>query len=533
MAAKTDVGLVRDNNEDNFQVAADLASGTMRWVNNEVCSLGEKGALLVVADGMGGMNAGEVASGLAIETVKEYFAPQNITTEVMKNRFSIEKFMNSAIIAADERIKQEGKEHPESRGMGTTIVIAWILEGKLYVSWCGDSRAYIYNPQVGLHQITKDHSYVQSLVDKGAISREDAFDFPDSNIITRSLGDSGNKAKPESLFKPYELCDQDIVLLCTDGLCGMIRDNEIEHVLRNNEHDMNSCVDGLIQAACDAEGSDNITVCLCQILQGGNVCNPDVFAETEALLNGPVRMQTKDIYEEDDTGSASNKKKIIIAAVCVLVLCVAGGVYYYFMKKDNPVSPQNKIESVDQPGNTSSSDNPDGEVQPDHSGSDSPAEETGKKDQGSEEKPAPTQGDEKKKDQQQGGDAVDEMKEAAANMASTPKDSNPSEQEESELTPQGQIGQQQEKQSEGSPEIQIGDEVRFKKKTYRVENFHKNGDLNYIVVRYKVKRNDAYEKLSHYFETDIQILQGLNNDKDLKSDEMILVPIPIDKIEKL
>ena len=210
MAAKTDVGLVRDNNEDNFQVAADLASGTMRWVNNEVCSLGEKGALLVVADGMGGMNAGEVASGLAIETVKEYFAPQNITAEVMKNRFSIEKFMNSAIIAADERIKQEGKEHPESRGMGTTIVIAWILEGKLYVSWCGDSRAYIYNPQAGLHQITKDHSYVQSLVDKGAISREDAFDFPDSNIITRSLGDSGNKAKPESLFKPYELCDQDI-----------------------------------------------------------------------------------------------------------------------------------------------------------------------------------------------------------------------------------------------------------------------------------------------------------------------------------
>ena len=229
MAAKTDVGLVRDNNEDNFQVAADLVSGTMRWVNNEVCSLGEKGALLVVADGMGGMNAGEVASGLAIETVKEYFAPQNITAEVMKNRFSIEKFMNSAIIAADERIKQEGKEHPESRGMGTTIVIAWILEGKLYVSWCGDSRAYIYNPQAGLHQITKDHSYVQSLVDKGAISREDAFDFPDSNIITRSLGDSGNKAKPESLFKPYELCDQDIVLLCTDGLCGMIRDNEIEH----------------------------------------------------------------------------------------------------------------------------------------------------------------------------------------------------------------------------------------------------------------------------------------------------------------
>ena len=532
MAAKTDVGLVRDNNEDNFQVAADLASGTMRWVNNEVCSLGEKGALLVVADGMGGMNAGEVASGLAIETVKEYFAPQNITAEVMKNRFSIEKFMNSAIIAADERIKQEGKEHPESRGMGTTIVIAWILEGKLYVSWCGDSRAYIYNPQAGLHQITKDHSYVQSLVDKGAISREDAFDFPDSNIITRSLGDSGNKAKPESLFKPYELCDQDIVLLCTDGLCGMIRDDEIEHVLRNNEHDMNSCVDGLIQAACDAEGSDNITVCLCQILQGGNVCNPDVFAETEALLNGPVRMQTKDIYEEDDTGSASNKKKIIIAAVCVLVLCVAGGVYYYFMKKDNPVPPQNKIESVDQPGNTSSSDNPDGEVQPDHSGSDSPAEETGKKDQGSEEKPAPTQGDEKKKDQQQGGDAVDEMKEAAANMASTPKDSNPPEHEESELTPQGQIGQQGE-QPEESPELRKGDKVRFGEKSYEVKDLLEREGEKYVVVQYVVQPDETYHGLANRFGIDRDFLMKENKSKLLKSGDAIEIPIPIDKIEKL
>ena len=100
VAAKTDVGLVRTNNEDNFQVASDLSLPYMHWVNNEICSLGEKGALLVVADGMGGMNAGEVASALAIETIKERFQAARLTPEVMKTRYTIEKFMNEAIVAA-------------------------------------------------------------------------------------------------------------------------------------------------------------------------------------------------------------------------------------------------------------------------------------------------------------------------------------------------------------------------------------------------------------------------------------------------
>lgn len=146
LAAKTDMGIVRTNNEDNFQVAADLTSDKMQWINNEVYSLGEKGTLLVVADGMGGMNAGEVASELAIETVREYFSSDRLTDEVLKNRYSIEKYMNEVIVEADARIKQEAKRRPETRGMGTTIVIGWILDGKLYVSWCGDSRAYVYNP---------------------------------------------------------------------------------------------------------------------------------------------------------------------------------------------------------------------------------------------------------------------------------------------------------------------------------------------------------------------------------------------------
>lgn len=340
IAAKTDMGLVRTNNEDNFQAAANLSAEQMRWVNNEVYSLGNKGALLVVADGMGGMNAGEVASALAIETVREYFTPERITDEVVKTRFTIEKFMNDVIIAADQRIKQEANDHPESRGMGTTIVIGWIFDGKLYVSWCGDSRAYIYNPEAGLHQITKDHSYVQGLVDKGAISREDAFEFPDSNIITRSLCDGGPKAKPESLMRPYELCNNDIVLLCTDGLCGMIRDTEIESIIRNNEQDMSLLVDDLIKGACDAEGADNITICLCQILEGGAKCNPSVFIETEKRLNGkqPKPMITTMI---NGNGDGSNKKKHIIYAVCIAAILLIGGFStWYFLGRQGKTEKQ-------------------------------------------------------------------------------------------------------------------------------------------------------------------------------------------------
>ena len=139
IAAKTDMGCIRKNNEDNFQAAADLSQLTMSWVNNQTYDLGDKGALLVVADGMGGMNAGEVASAIAIDTVREFFTPDRITPEVLKTRFTIEKFMKDVVVEADRRIKS--RSTAETRGMGTTIVMAWLLDGQCYVCWCGDSRA--------------------------------------------------------------------------------------------------------------------------------------------------------------------------------------------------------------------------------------------------------------------------------------------------------------------------------------------------------------------------------------------------------
>ena len=268
IAAKTNIGRVRTNNEDNFQAASDLTTAPMKWVNDMECDLGNKGALLVVADGMGGMNAGEVASEIAINTIRDFFSPEKITEKVLESRVSIESFMKNSIVEADKAIKKTAKEYPEHKGMGTTMVIAWLLGDTLYVAWCGDSRAYLYNHVTGLKQISKDHSFVQTLVDKGKISAEDAFDYPDSNIITRCLGDSSQKARPDTLSHPITVHNGDIILLCTDGLSGMIRDHEIETVIANNEENMLNCCDQLIDAACEAAGEDNVTVALCRIVSG-------------------------------------------------------------------------------------------------------------------------------------------------------------------------------------------------------------------------------------------------------------------------
>lgn len=326
IAAKTDVGLERSNNEDNLQVSANLEETPMKWVNNQEYSLGRKGALLVVADGMGGMNAGEVASEIAINTVRDLFSPENITDEIVKTRFTIEKFMKGVIVEADKRIKAFAKENPESRAMGTTIVIAWLFDGNLYVSWCGDSRAYIYNPSTGLFQITKDHSYVQDLVDAGKISIEDAFDFPDSNIITRSLSDSTPKPNPDCLLMPQKLCDNDIILLCSDGLNGMIRDQEIESIIAANQGNMTECVDALINAALEAAGADNCTVALCQILSGGEK------SSNERIPKYSIQNKTN-----DDSQKSKKNNKIWFYILLILLCLGIGGGWYYCSQGTNEV----------------------------------------------------------------------------------------------------------------------------------------------------------------------------------------------------
>ena len=270
LGAQTNVGCVRTNNEDNFVVSADLNAG--EWLLPRDChtvfTLGNKGAMLVVADGMGGLEAGEIASRIAVDTMKEFFSADKITDEIVKDASTIRKYMYDAVVAADNAIKRKSREEKGGKSMGTTLVAAWLFDGYANIIWCGDSRGYLFNPVSGLAQVTKDHSYVQELVDSGRLLPEYAFDHPDSNIITRSLGNPQKAANPDFVRLPLQ--EGEVILLCTDGLNSMLRDEEIEAVMQETSNEIDTCTKALIQGALDLGGHDNVTVVLCQIVPEEN-----------------------------------------------------------------------------------------------------------------------------------------------------------------------------------------------------------------------------------------------------------------------
>ncbi|MCM1451024.1 MAG: protein phosphatase 2C domain-containing protein [Clostridium sp.] len=345
IGALTDVGLVRANNEDNYLAIPDLTVTATACDSARAFDLGANGALMVVADGMGGMNAGEVASATAIESIKASFSPVRITPQAVKSDASIEQFMNEAIMAADAKIKAAAMRNPEIQGMGTTIVLAWIYGAKLYVSWCGDSRAYVFNSE-GLHQITKDHSYVQTLVDQGEITRDQAFDYPQSNVITRSLCDAMDAAEPEALFKPYPLANGDTVILCTDGVSGMLRDKDLEETIGASPDDLDSLMGNIKAAVQKAGASDNFTMCIAQVVDGA-LSSPDAayFKATEAMLDGKM----PPVAEKPKASNQKGKmpwKLVAIAGVAAIAIALA--LTLIFSGKDDPKEEAPQEETTEQ-----------------------------------------------------------------------------------------------------------------------------------------------------------------------------------------
>lgn len=229
---------------------------------------------MVVADGMGGQNAGEVASAIAIDSVQEMFSPDELPANVIEKPDTIKQFLKKVVSECDIRIKQKAKEDSSTAGMGSTIVLSWLVNDKLYIAWLGDSRAYSFVPKKGIARLSKDHSYVQQLVDAGAITEDEAMDHPNSNVITRSLGDTSQKAKAD--VEEYSLQDGEIILLCSDGLCGVCTDDEIAGVLTEEANDLQVCKEQLTNIALDNGGSDNITIALMQIS-----CNEEEKGEKE------------------------------------------------------------------------------------------------------------------------------------------------------------------------------------------------------------------------------------------------------------
>lgn len=279
-AGKFNENAVRNGNEDNFYIDDDLTDNiTNRAAQDEAIQLGKLGMLMVIADGMGGMNAGEVASQIAVDTVKAAFTTESLTDTVIATSQSRQKYLEHVIKNADKNIKLDSKKDSSHAGMGSTIIVAWLFNDELSISWCGDSRAYIFNAQTGIRLISQDHSYVQELVHKGFLTYEQTFDHPQNNIITRSLGDPTKEAKPES--KTIRVGKGDIILLCSDGLSGVLRDrktyksdgqlypeNNIEDIIRANTSSMKDCRRALWEAAEEGGWYDNVTVVICQITEG-------------------------------------------------------------------------------------------------------------------------------------------------------------------------------------------------------------------------------------------------------------------------
>lgn len=264
ISAITDVGKERTNNEDAVLVCPDL--GKQNWGetgSEDYLALGKYGAMLVVADGMGGANAGEIASSIAVDTAKNYFSQKRLSENEISEKTAYSLLLD-AITLSNKAIMNHVETDPDSIGLGTTIVITWVIDRKAYIAWCGDSRCYCYNPKNGLRQLTKDHSYVQELVDKGEITAKQAFNHPDSNIITKCLGDVDAVTEPDMIT--YEIKDGDVLLSCSDGLCGYCDDNSIEKVLLNNFDNLTLCKDNLLKLAMNAGGQDNITIALCATL---------------------------------------------------------------------------------------------------------------------------------------------------------------------------------------------------------------------------------------------------------------------------
>ena len=267
-AGKCNPNAPRNGNEDNMFVCANLSATNAGYTvdANKEIPLNKDGCLMVVADGMGGMKAGEVASEIAINIVKESFAPDTLDRTVLKSGKSRARFMERVVGLADQAIKQHASQHPECEGMGSTIILVWICGGQATITWCGDSRAYLYRAATGLKQISKDHSYVQELVDAGQITMDEAFDHPYNNVITRSLGDPNHNAKADSISIP--IYKGDIILVNSDGLSGVLRDSEMEAIIRNNGNDIGGCRAALWKAARDAGWYDNVTAILCCITEG-------------------------------------------------------------------------------------------------------------------------------------------------------------------------------------------------------------------------------------------------------------------------
>jgi PPM family protein phosphatase len=249
---RTDVGLMREHNEDNFLVV-DFASAQRPSPEASLdFSLGAQGALFLVCDGMGGAAAGEVASTMAVESISLAVGDAG---PLSRERFA--RRLRRAIEDANESIFSQSRDNQSERGMGTTCTAVGLVDATLLIGQIGDSRCYVLRGD-RLSQTTKDQSLAWQLIEAGAMTLEEAKGFEHANIILQALG---VQEKVEVVLSQVSLRRDDVILVCSDGLHGPVSDDDIKRILLE-EPDVRKACDRLIACANEHEGPDNITVVL-------------------------------------------------------------------------------------------------------------------------------------------------------------------------------------------------------------------------------------------------------------------------------
>ncbi len=263
--AKSDIGRVRRGNEDNY-LLLDLAAarawnrldGDENPEDMRSFTLGEKGLVLVVSDGMGGALAGDVASKMAIEAVRDVLMGNNTEGPECEPDSSLVDCLKHATLQANRNIHYKSLEDSRCSGMGATLTGAAIKGDKLDLIQVGDSRAYVMRGEQ-IRLATKDQSLVQQLVDVGQISEEEAETHMFRNVILQALG-AQTELTPATAR--IQIRQGDMVLLCSDGLSGKLRNEEIRQIVADSSQDLAAACAALVAAANERGGEDNITVVL-------------------------------------------------------------------------------------------------------------------------------------------------------------------------------------------------------------------------------------------------------------------------------
>ncbi len=242
-AGQTDVGCVRKHNEDNFLIDSEVG-------------------LFLVADGLGGHAAGEVASQIVVDKMGQFISQTVEKDRTWPLEYDVSlpfdgNRLKAALLLTDQAIVDDIRNNPERESMGSTVVACLVHESRVTLVHVGDSRAYLLDEN-GIHQVTRDHSWVAEQVANGILTPEEARKHPFRNVITQALGNGGELDISVQEIQVQEL---DHLLLCSDGLSGMLQDNDIWKIVRNSSS-LQDAAQQLITSAKANGGEDNITVLL-------------------------------------------------------------------------------------------------------------------------------------------------------------------------------------------------------------------------------------------------------------------------------